>query len=315
MLVFVVNRILSIVAVLFVVSFLVFTLLALSPGSIVSTLIGTRPATPELIAALEAQYRVNDPFLVQYWHWLTNALQGDLGNSVRTGEPVTTLIASRLPLTIELATYALILVVLVGIPLGMLAGMRRGQPVDRLTSSMAMVAMSAPSFAIAILLIWIFGVWLNWLPVYGAGEGFFERLRHLTLPAVSMAVAMTALLHRQTRAATMHVMDQDYITFARARGVSRGRILTTYALRNTALPIITTAGVVLIVALSGTVLVERVFALQGVGTLMIDSVDFNDIPVVQGLALLIALLIVVVNQIVDLLSLIIDPRTRMRSRS
>ncbi|MEU4233716.1 ABC transporter permease [Nonomuraea sp. NPDC026600] len=313
MLTFLLKRIASILGVLLLVSFLIFGLLALSPGSIVSTLIGTRPATPELVAALEERYRVNDPFLVQYWHWLTNMLQGDLGTSVRTGESVLTLISSRLPLTLQLAAYAIVLVVAAGIPLGMLAGMRRGRAADRITSTAAIVAMSAPAFAIAILLIWVFGVWLNWLPVYGPGEGFAERVRHLTLPAVSMAVAMSALLLRQTRAATMHVMDQDYVTFARARGVARGKVLTRYALRNTALPIITASGVVLIVALSGTVLVERVFALQGVGTLMVDSVNHNDIPVVQGLTLLVALLIVAVNQLVDLLTLVIDPRTRGRS--
>nr|WP_306271088.1 ABC transporter permease [Ornithinimicrobium sp. HY1793] len=304
------KRLVAMVGVLLVVSLLVFSLLALSPGSIVSTLIGTRPATPELVAALEAQYHVNDPFLVQYWHWLTNAVQGDFGNSVRTGQPVTTMMAARLPLTMQLAAYALALVLAVGVPLGMLAGMRRGRLIDRFASTTAIVAMSAPAFAVAILLVWIFGVWLEWFPVYGAGEGLLERVRHLTLPAVSLALAMTALLLRQTRAATMHVMDQDYVTFARARGVDRARILLRYALRNTALPIITAAGVILVVALSGTVLVERVFAIQGVGTLMIDSVNNSDIPVVQGLAILVALLVVIVNLFVDLLTLAIDPRTR-----
>lgn len=310
MLIFLAKRLTAMVAVLFIVSLLIFSLLALSPGSIVATLIGTRPATPELVAALEEQYRVNDPFPVQYWHWLTNAIQGDFGSSARTGEPVTTLIASRLPLTVQLAAYAFLLVVAVGVPLGMLAGMRRGRLVDRITSTVAIVAMSAPAFAVAILLIWVFGVWLEWLPVYGQGDGFIGRVYHLTLPAISLALAMTALLQRQTRAATMHVMDQDYVTFARSRGVGRPRILLRYALRNTALPIITSAGVILIVALSGAVLVERVFSLQGVGTLMIDSVNFNDIPVVQGLALFVALLIVLVNLTVDLFTLAIDPRTR-----
>lgn len=310
MLIFLARRLTAMVGVLFIVSVLIFSLLALSPGSIVSTLIGTRPATPELIAALEAQYRVNDPFPVQYWHWLMNAVQGDFGHSVRTGEPVTSLIASRLPLTVQLAAYALLLVVSIGVPLGMLAGMRRGTLIDRATSTVAIIAMSAPAFAVAILLVWVFGVWLDLLPVYGAGTGFFGRIAHLTLPAISLALAMTALLQRQTRAATMHVMDQDYITFAKSRGVRQRRILARYALRNTALPIITSAGVILIVALSGTVLVERVFSIHGVGTLMIDSVNFNDIPTVQGLALFIAMLIVMVNLGVDVLTLAIDPRTR-----
>lgn len=310
MLIFLTKRLLAMIGTLLIVSVLIFSLLMLSPGSIVSTLVGTRPVTPELIAALEAQYHVNDPFPMQYWHWLTNALQGDFGHSVRTGEAVSAMIADRLPLTLQLAAYALILVVAVGVTFGMLAGIRRGGIVDRVSSTVAIIAMSAPAFAVAILLIWVFGVWLGWLPVYGAGEGFFDRILHLTLPAVSLALAMTALLMRQTRAATMHVMDQDYITFAKARGVGRGRILVPYAMRNTALPVITATGAVLIVALSGTVLVERVFALQGVGTLMIESVNNNDVPVVQGLALFVALLIIIVNLLVDLLGLAIDPRTR-----
>ena len=310
MLIFLTKRLLAMIGTLLIVSVLIFSLLMLSPGSIVSTLVGTRPVTPELIAALEAQYHVNDPFPVQYWHWLTSAFQGDFGNSVRTGEPVSAMIADRLPLTLQLAAYALILVVAVGVTFGMLAGIRRGGVVDRVSSTVAIIAMSAPAFAVAILLIWVFGVWLGWLPVYGAGEGFFDRVLHLTLPAVSLALAMTALLMRQTRAATMHVMEQDYITFAKARGVARSRILVPYAMRNTALPIITATGAVLIVALSGTVLVERVFALQGVGTLMIESVNNNDVPVVQGLALFVALLIIIVNLLVDLLGLAIDPRTR-----
>lgn len=310
MLIFLAKRLLAMIVTLFVVSVLIFSLLAMSPGSIVSTLVGTRPATPELITALENQYHVNDPFVVQYWHWLTNAVQGDLGNSVRTGEPVTTMVADRLPLTVQLAVYALLLVVTIGVPFGMIAGIRRGGTIDRVSSTVAIVAMSAPAFAVAILLIRVFGVWLGWFPVYGPGEGFVERVWHLTLPAFSLALAMTAVLLRQTRAATMHVMDQDYVTFAKARGVARIRILLPYALRNTALPIITATGVVLIVALSGTVLVERVFALQGVGTLMIDSVNNSDIPVVQGLALFVALLIIIVNLFVDLVGLALDARTR-----
>lgn len=310
MLVFLAKRLVAMGATLLVVSVLIFSLLALSPGSIVSTLIGSRPATPELIAALEAQYRVDESYVVQYWHWLTNALKGDFGNSVRTGESVTSMIADRLPLTMQLAVYALVLVVAVGIPLGMVAGIRRGGAVDRTVSTAAIVAMSAPAFAVAILLIWVFGIWLEWFPVYGSGDGFLGRVWHLTLPAVSLALAMTAVLLRQTRAATMHVMEQDYVTFADARGVSRLRILLPYALRNTALPIITSTGVVLIVALSGTVLVERVFALQGVGTLMIDSVNNSDIPVVQGLAMFVAMLVVIINLVVDLIGLAVDPRTR-----
>jgi len=310
MLIFLTKRLGAMLVVLLIASLLVFALLALSPGSIAATLIGSRPATPELVAALEAKYHVNDPFFVQYLHWLTNALQGDFGSSVRTGEPVTTLIASRVPLTLQLSGFAFVLVIAVGVPMGMLAGVRRGARIDRTISILGIVAMSAPAFAVAILLIWVFGVTWELLPVYGAGDGFLDRIRHLTLPAIALALGLTALLLRQTRAATMHVMDQDFVTFARSRGVTRSRILIGYGLRNTALPIVTTAGVVVIATLSGTVLVEQVFTLPGVGMLMIDSVNNNDIPVVQCLALFLAVLIVLINLVVDLIVLVVDPRTR-----
>ncbi|PXY33701.1 ABC transporter permease [Prauserella coralliicola] len=307
---FLAKRLIAVGALLLVVSLLVFSLLALSPGSIVATLVGTRPTTPELIASIEAEYHVNDPFLAQYWHWLAGAVHGDFGRSIQSGQPVTAMIADRLPVTLGLAGYALLLVVAIGIPAGMAAGMRRGRAFDRAVSTAAVVGMSAPPFAVGILLAYVFGVTLDLFPVYGAGEGIAERIQHLTLPAFALATILLALIIRQTRAATLDVMEQDYITFARARGLSRPRILVSYALRNTALPIVTVAGLLLIVAVSGAVLVETVFSLQGIGLLMIDSITGKDIPVVQGVAFIIAIFVTAVNLVVDLLSLVINPRTR-----
>ncbi|WP_029136565.1 ABC transporter permease [Nakamurella lactea] len=309
--VFIAKRLVAMVVVLLLVSLLVFSLLMLSPGSILATLLGTQPTTPELIHSLEERYHLNDPFFVQYWNWLVNALHGDFGQSIQSGEDVTTVVADRLPVTLGLAGLALLLVLVIGIPAGMAAGMRRGKPFDRLVTLLTIVGMSAPVFTVGILLIYVFGVRFEIMPVYGAGEGFLGRIEHLTLPAVALATGLTALIVRQTRAATMTVMDQDYITFARARGLSRSRILIPYALRNTALPMVTAAGLMLIGAISGTVIIETVFSLQGVGSLMIESVQAKDIPVVQGLALFIAVLVVVVNLVVDLLALIIDPRIRL----
>lgn len=307
---FLAKRLIAVAGLLLVVSLLVYSLLALSPGSILATLIGTRPTTPELIRGIEERYHLNDPFLAQYWHWLTSALGGDFGRSVRSNQTVTSIIADRLPVTFQLALYALILVLVIGIPVGMAAGMRRGRPFDRTVSSLTVLGMSAPAFAVGILLLYVFGVTLDIFPVYGAGRGLASRIAHLTLPAIALSTTLIALIVRQTRAATLQVMETDYITFARARGLRPGRILTRYALRNTALPIVTAAGMLLIVLISGTVLVETVFSLHGIGSLMIESVNAKDIPVVQGLAVFIALFVVVINLLVDLLSLLIDPRTR-----
>lgn len=306
---FIVKRLVGVVVILLLVSLLVYGLLVLSPGSIESTLIGTRPATPELIASIREAYHLNDPFLVRYVHWLTDAVQGNLGRSIQSGQPVTSVIIERMPVTLGLASYALVLVVAVGIPTGMAAGMRRG-PFDRTVSTAAVFGMSAPPFAVGILLAYVFGVALEILPVYGAGQGLSERIQHLTLPALALAAALLALIIRQARAATMNVMEQDYITFARARGLSKSRILTQYALRNTALPIVTATGLLLITAIGGTVLVETVFSLEGIGAFMVQSINASDIPVVQGVAVIIAVFVTIVNLLVDLMSLAIDPRTR-----
>ena len=310
------KRLLGVVVIVLVVSFLVFSLLALSPGSIVTTLIGTQPSTPEVVAGIKAKYHLDDPFLVQYWDWLVRALHGDFGQSVQSGQNVTSVIGNHLPVTLELAAYALVFVVVIGIPAGMLAGMRWGSVVDKGLSGLSILGMSAPGFAIGIILIYLFGVRFSIFPTFGAGDGsFVSRIDHLTLPAVTLAIGLTALIMRQTRAATLTVMKQDYITFARARGVHPIRILIRYALRNTALPIVTAGGLLLITAISGAVLIETVFSLEGEGQLMVTSISAKDVPVVQGLAFFVALFVVVLNVIVDALALIIDPRTRVAAKS
>jgi peptide/nickel transport system permease protein len=310
---FLAKRLAAMVVVMLVVSFLVFSLLAVSPGSVVATLLGTRPATPAAVAAIKAQYHLNDPFPVQYWDWLSGAVRGDFGRSVQSGATVTGVIASHLPVTLELALYALVLVVAVGVPVGMAAGIGRGRLFDRGASALTIVGMSAPGFTLGLLLIYVFGVALGWFPVYGAGSGqLIDRVDHLTLPAVALATGLAALLVRQTRAAVLDVMEQDYVTFARARGLSGPRTLLRYALRNTALPVVTAAGLLLIAAISATVLVETVFSIPGAGALMVQSIQAKDIPVVQGLALSVALLVMVVNLLADAAGLIIDPRVRAR---
>lgn len=298
-----------------ILSLLVFTLLWLSPGSVLATLIGTRPVTPQIIAALTAEYHLKDPFIVQYWHWLVHAVHFDFGRSIQYSAPVTSLITQRLPITATLAGYTLFLTVVFGVPAGMIAAIRRGGVIDRTISTLTVLGMSAPSFAIGLVLLYVFGVRLGWFPVYGAGIGFVDRIYHLTMPAVAFATFLTAIVARQTRAAALNVVQQDYITFARARGLSPTRVLVRYALRNTALPVVTVVGLLLIVALSGALFIEQVFSLSGVGALMYQSVNLRDIPVVQGLAFFASLFVISINLAVDLVALVIDPRTRYETRA
>jgi peptide/nickel transport system permease protein len=308
---FLLKRIAGMVVILAAVSLLVFSLLLLSPGSLVVTLLGSRPATPETIAAVTARYHLDDPIIVQFGHWLGGVLHGDFGRSIQSGQPVTDIIADRLPITLQLALYAVVLVLCVGIPLGMLAGIRHGGKIDSSVSTVTIIGLSTPSFVMGVLLLYAFGVRLRLFPIFGAGSGqFADRIAHLTLPAVALAAGLAALVIRQTRAAVLHVMNQDHVTFARARGLSRTRVLVHYALRNSALPITTAVGLLLIVAVSATVLIETVFSLQGIGLLMQQAIITKDLPVVQALTLVVAFFVVAVNFLVDIAALVIDPRTR-----
>ena len=313
---FIAKRLAAMVLLLGVLSFLVFELLALSPGTPVQTLVGSRRPTPELVAALTAKYHLDDPFFVQYWHWLTGIARLDFGRSIsiQTDTPVLHIIGDRMALSSQLAAYTLVLVLLVGIPLGTLAGIRRGRGVDRGISFLATFGISAPAFVLSTALLYVFGVGLTWFPVYGIGSGVAQRITHLTLPAVALATFLSAIVIRQTRAATLTVTQQDYITFARIRGLNPARILVRYALRNSALPVVTSAGILLITALSAGVFVEAVFSLPGVGSLLLQAVTNKDIPLVQGLAMLLGVIVVMVNLLVDLLSLALDPRTRFAAR-
>ena len=314
MLVYVVKRFLVAFGLLIVVSFLVFSLLAMSPGSMETTLLGVRPATPETVEAIRDEYNLDEPFLAQYWYWARDAAQLDLGRSITSGDTVTHVVQERLPISLALAGYTLLLVLVVGVPLGLLAGIRHGTRLDRAVTTLTVVGMSAPAFAVGLLLLYIFGVELGWFPVFGAGDGFVDRVHHLTLPALALALALGALVVRQTRAAALDVMHEDYVTFARARGLSRSRLLGAYALRNVSLPIVTSAGFILILALSGAVLVESVFSLPGVGSLMVESVTTKDVPVVQGVALMLAFYVIVINVVIDVSVMVIDPRTRYSVR-
>jgi len=313
-LLYVVKRFLVAFGLLIVVSFLVFALLAMSPGSMETTLLGARPATPETVEAIRHEHHLDEPFLVQYWYWARDAAQLDLGRSITSGDTVTHVVQERLPVSLALAGYTLLLVLVIGVPLGLLAGIRHGTRLDRAVTTLTVVGMSAPAFAVGLLLLYLFGVELGWFPVFGAGTGFVDRVHHLTLPAIALALALGALVVRQTRAAALDVMHEDYVTFARARGLSRSRLLGAYALRNVSLPIVTSAGFILILALSGAVLVESVFSLPGVGSLIVESVTTKDVPVVQGVALMLAFYVIVINVLIDVSVMVIDPRTRYSAR-
>ena len=304
---YVVRRLLATFLLLLVLSFLIFSLLYLAPGDIARNLLGAKAAPPEALEAVRSQYHLNEPFLAQYWRWLSGVLGGDLGTSIRTGLPVAEEIGSRAGLTLRLVIMAFVIAAAISIPVGVLAARRRGSWLDRSLVSTAVVGVSAPGFAVGLLFLFVFAVTLRWFPVYGTGEGFWGQLWHLTLPALALAFGLGALVVQLTRAAVVRELESDYVTFQRSRGLPERRVLAT-VLRNAAIPIVTSLGLTVTYLVGGTILVEVVFGLPGLGTQLQQAVLFKDFPVVQALTLLVGLIVCLVSLAVDLLYLLIDPR-------
>jgi peptide/nickel transport system permease protein len=308
------RRLVVALGLLVLVSFLVFGLLYIAPGSAEQVLIGPRPATPELVASLRHQYHLDDSFLAQYWIYLSHAARLDFGTSIRTGQPVTDVMRGAAPVTIFLGIYAFLLTMVSGIAIGLLAAVRRRTAVDRGVVGLSIVGVSAPAFATGILLIYVFGATLAWFPTLGAGSGFGDRLWHLTLPAIALAVSASALIVKLTRAAVIGALEQDYVTFARARGLSGSRVLFAYGLRNALVPILSGGGLILGYVLTGAVIAEVTFSLPGLGNLLVTAVGGKDVPVVQAVALAFAATIILINLAVDLLYIVVNPQIELEQR-
>lgn len=309
---FAAGRLLATGALLLALSFIVFALLYLMPGDPAKNLLGVRSSSPEVLAQVRAQYHLDDSFLLQYLHWLGSVVRGDFGQSIRSDESVLSLLGSRVALTLELVTYAFIVTVVFAVPLGVLSAWRAGGVLDRAASTAAIVGVGAPSFAVGLLLLYVFGLQFGLFPIYGSGSSGLERFTHLTLPALTLAIGLGALVLKLTRTAVIAELDQDYVAFARSRGLADRRI-QTLVLRNALLPVITSLGLVFTFLFGGTILVEITFALPGIGSLLANSVTYKDVPVVQAITLLTAGVIALVALIVDLLYFAVDPRVRKRA--
>lgn len=309
-LLFIARRFAVAVLLLLAISFGVFVLLDLAPGNLAQILLGPKPPSPQALAAVNREYHLDDEVVVRYFIWLKEAVQFNFGISTQTGQTVVSVINSRIGLSLFLGVYGFTIAMLVGIPLGILAAIRKRTLVDRAAVGLSVIGVSAPAYATGIYLLFFFAVKLNWFPAYGSGNGFTDRLWHLFLPAVTLALTAMALIVKLTRVAMIQALDQDFIVFAKARGLPYRRLLVNYALRNALVPIVTGAGAILGYMLTGAVLVEITFALQGVGALLITSVTQKDFPVVQAIAVLLATMIIMVNLFTDVLYVLIDPRIR-----
>ena len=305
MLRYLVRRILLTIPVLLGVATLVFSLIHLVPGDPAQAMLGDG-ASPQDIAELRTSLGLDRPLLEQYITFLRHAITGDLGQSFRTGQPVTAMIFERMPATAELAIAAMIVAVLIAIPLGVVAAVWRGTAVDYGAMTFALAGVSIPNFWLGPLLAIVFAVELGWLPVSGRGT-----LAHLILPAVSLGLALAAILARMTRASLLDELRELYVRAARARGVSRVLAITMHALRNSMVPLLTIVALQFGAVLTGAVITETIFAWPGIGRLLIQSIGFRDYPMVQGCILLIAVTYVTVNLVTDLMYGVLDPRIRL----
>jgi peptide/nickel transport system permease protein len=312
MLIFIFRRLLSAIPTLILVSLFVFTLQKLLPGDPVLAMAGEE-RDPAVMEYLREKYRLNDPLPLQYVHWVGNVLQGDFGTSLRTEQPVTTLLASKLPVTIELAVLALLIAMLIGIPTGVISAVRKGTAVDYGANVLALSGISIPHFWLGILLIMIFAVQLQWLPASGfvpLGEDVAQNLKTLILPAFVLGAGLSGVLMRHTRSAMLEVLRADYVRTARAKGLFPRAVILKHALRNALMPIVTLTTLLFGELLGGAVLTEQVFSIPGFGKMIVDAVFNRDYAVVQGVVLCVALGFVLLNLLADVLYRMINPRLR-----
>ena len=316
MLKFILRRILLMIPILLGVSLVTFIIVRSIPGDPVRVLLGADArSTPEQIANIRRAYGLDEPLPVQYLKWLQHVVTGDLGKSLRTGRPLTTELQLRLPVTAQLAAFAAIIGVLPALLFGVLAALKRNTRLDWLTTLTALVGISVPNFFLATLLVLLFSFKLRWLPNVGYKPFLDDPLGNLqlmVLPAVSLGLPFMAIIMRFTRSAVLEVMGQEYVRVARAKGLPQARVILRHVLPNAGIPVLTVAGIQVAALLGGTVIVEQIFALPGVGRYIYEAIANRDYPVVQSVTLVMAALFVVVSLIVDILYAVLDPRLRNR---
>jgi peptide/nickel transport system permease protein len=312
MLSFIARRVLIAIPTLIIVSIFVFSLQKLLPGDPVLALAG-EDRNPELLEYLRDKYRLNEPVVHQYFYWLGGVLQGDLGISLRTNQPVTQLIADKLPVTIQLAIMSMIFAFAIGIPMGILSAVKKGTPLDYIANVVALSGLSIPNFWLGIMLILLVSVQWRLLPASGYESFFVDPVRSLQtmiMPAFVLGTALAATLMRHTRSAMLGVLQQDYVRTARAKGLSERIVILKHTFRNAVLPIVTLSALLFGELLAGAVLTEQIFTIPGFGKLIVDAVFNRDYAVVQGVVLCTAVGFIVMNLIADVLYVVLNPRMR-----
>lgn len=303
-------RLVSTIPVMLFVAIFIFALLRLAPGDPVALIIGEQ-AKPEEIERVRIAFGLDRPIYEQFWLWISSLVQGDLGNSLVSKVPIKTLIAQRLEATLSLASTTIVTSLLIALPLGIFAAWNKDRIIDRFSMIIAVLGFSTPAFLIGYFLIYIFSMKLSWLPVQGyqpLAAGLSVWLKHLILPTMALSFTYIALIARTTRASMLEVLDEDYIRTAESKGLGVNAVLFRHALRNAAVPISTIVGIGIAGLISGVVITETVFNIPGLGRLTVDAVMGRDYPVIQVLILMFSLVYVLINLLIDIGYVIIDPR-------
>ena len=309
---YIIRRVLATIPVMAIVALFVFSLLYIAPGDPAAVIAGDQ-ATPQDVERIRASLGLDRSFLVRFGAWLWDIVHGNLGTSIFTNLPVTTMIAQRIEPTLSLMILTLILAISIAVPMGVLAAWKQGTWIDRAVMGFAVLGFSIPVFVVGYLLAYIFALELDWLPVQGytaLKNGIGPWLQNLILPAVALGGVYIALIARITRATMLEVLSQDYIRTARAKGAGQRSILFLHALKNAAVPIVTVIGIGIALLIGGAVVTESVFAIPGLGRLTVDAILWRDYPVIQGVVLLFSFVYVLVNLAIDLLYTLFDPRIR-----
>ena len=309
---YIVQRVLAFIPVVAFVGIFTFSLIHLAPGD-PAALLGRQTGTREEIQKIKERLGLDEPLIVQFWVWTKKTLRGDLGESVASRQEITKLIGQRLPPSLWVGTTSQLFAILFGVPLGVLAAWRANSVLDRASMVFAVLAFSIPSFYLAYNLIFLFAVHLQWFPAIGyqpMSDGIWGWAHRLVLPTVSVGLIIAGLLTRITRATMLEVLREDYVRTARAKGLAEGVVLFRHALRNAFAPVLTVIGLGVAALITGLVVTETVFAIPGIGRLVVDSIQRRDYPTIQGLMLMIALGYLTINLIIDLAYVYIDPRIR-----
>jgi len=314
LLTFVVRRLLITILLLFLITLGVYSLILILPGNPAIALAGGTKATPEEIAKISAQLHLNEGFFAQYWNWLRAALRGNLGNSLFNNETVASGIAARFPVTLSVAVGGMVVAVLIGLPAGILSGLHQGTARDHLVTVGSSIAVAIPDFWLAMILVIVFAVKLAWLPALGYTpftQSPAEWFQDLLLPWLALGIGGSAVIARQVRGALVDTLDQDYMRTAVAKGLSPRMVVGKHALKNALSPAVTVIGIQFGYLLGGTLIIEQIFSLPGLGTYIIQAINDKDIPEIQGVVLVVATAFVLINVVVDIIYAYLNPRVRL----